>query len=1345
MLLEELDPVTLKEFKNEKTLRDKRRTFRGHGQVYKEEPRSSTFALYPQHSYDGDPVYRHGIPRLPDELDSRFQQSLANHKLRLRQQRANMRMQKDHERATAIENGVDPNLLANKNKMESFQRLAKPRKPWHNHTVGVYPYPKIMATQNDPQKLSMAVSGRTKTANKAQQQAAVSNNGFLDASVIAKSESARNLLKSVKTKQAMIKEAVQIQNNTSKSTGDLHAELLLVDGRSRRHTFNNNNRRGKKRRQQQRKQNRHTLTNLSATEMEQMGDPAARFRRRRNQALGIVEAEPEVVDARPTTPSPGDSESARRQRQKLRARKKQRFNFPKMPTIKDYKVLMKDMYHDNSKQSSQGAADHHTNSEDGGDEEHHEGESDALGHPMDALNNLETFTEEDATRISQDIERTMRQARRAREVGKKVTPVSSIIRSLSVDVDLESDHDDAVRALGLHDDVMTPSEKLRLQRVLKSPNSAFSGSLAFANSPVAKQRLLKNFGSGNKNAAGGMLSNQQDEEKHYLGLYEHARLKILNRVKGRWHGDEDPLHPSQTRATEDLLHLKVKVALSKMNLAREEEAHVVANQAKKLREAQARAVHVEKGMDVYIAGNAGNVIFVGPVEALGPGSWVGMRLFKKHNQGYPVVDQDGVRLDHSYVRIEAMLNICGDRNVDHVLFTNCFAVRRCGHSLWAGGTFHNGYWGRYIPALKAALVFRRFLRESQARKCLRNRYVYPSKAVLNNLEVSYAAFVPAHKVAGMHYLVGNLTSSHLTTSTLDKVRSCFEWICNSCRYDPSAMGKPSKGAASSFKAGEAVLSRKEQAFNAEDLSALFHGMCKELQLRSLRLLGLVRGNGFCKLEKKYVPNQHGLRHYWNAVMVDGTWRFFDVVQSMGSYVSAEPAPHTTEEVSMGQYLPHTFKRDYTPAYFDTPEHLFALQHFPLTVVDDHGKGENKAAVSNFRTKKISYEQFTSDHFTDVSRIFVGHQMTVLSPSAPLNRFVLRHDKHEFKMVLRVPASLRCDVTMTAPEGVRHQNWFLTYGDTKVSDHTRTVTVLVVCPIKGTYDVDIKCRAAGIASGSNQYEVRDQHGKLTRVAVPWERALKFSLVQSHDVQIEKHEYMGFLSHALDKTDLAYDSMFQLLSPFTSRIKMDVGFECKMLAPVDTHRIIAVNNGRVHELLRTVDQSRSFEDELAEPHVIYTSADEGIQLKDFPDLRILYQLNSEEKEPFRTLYRFGSGDSVAELQHGRIKIDEEGYFGLAGASFQGFALGDNNLNLKLHTDGGVSIKIEVFLGWDSSSPNYIPLLGVQPDVAVTMRNHVSLWNVVVAFPTSASVRETNYTVTGRAEGMGRIFSLYVTALS
>lgn len=160
------------------------------------------------------------------------------------------------------------------------------------------------------------------------------------------------------------------------------------------------------------------------------------------------------------------------------------------------------------------------------------------------------------------------------------------------------------------------------------------------------------------------------------------------------------------------------------------------------------------------------------------------------------------------------------------------------------------------------------------------------------------------------------------TTEVERTRAVFRWVATQISFDTElgkTMDYKSLKAFSYTTEAEKIL--KEKKFK-EDLvfqtfttrKTVCHGyavlveyMCHKLNIEAVVITGVL------KSDPSEIGQMPVLNHAWNAVKINGEWKFLDVTLAAG-FISSNT---------------DTFKFDYTDGYFFTDPELFFLNHFPL--------------------------------------------------------------------------------------------------------------------------------------------------------------------------------------------------------------------------------------------------------------------------------------------------------------------------------------------------------------------------------------------------------------------------------
>jgi transglutaminase/protease-like cytokinesis protein 3 len=157
------------------------------------------------------------------------------------------------------------------------------------------------------------------------------------------------------------------------------------------------------------------------------------------------------------------------------------------------------------------------------------------------------------------------------------------------------------------------------------------------------------------------------------------------------------------------------------------------------------------------------------------------------------------------------------------------------------------------------------------------------------------------------------------TTDYDKARAVYVWVANSINYDMKLAQNPTTVAIKyeskeqfDQKVEELKQKRINQAFRSrkgvcQHFTELYHEIAERVGLKVQSISGFGRVS----------PNQIGvsskpLNHTWNAVFADNRWILLDATWGSG-YAESNTSK---------------FSKRYSDFYFDTPEQLFFMKHFP---------------------------------------------------------------------------------------------------------------------------------------------------------------------------------------------------------------------------------------------------------------------------------------------------------------------------------------------------------------------------------------------------------------------------------
>lgn len=182
------------------------------------------------------------------------------------------------------------------------------------------------------------------------------------------------------------------------------------------------------------------------------------------------------------------------------------------------------------------------------------------------------------------------------------------------------------------------------------------------------------------------------------------------------------------------------------------------------------------------------------------------------------------------------------------------------------------------------------------------------------------------------------------TTDYDKARAVYVWIANSVTYDMKLAQNPTTDVIKyeskeqfDKKVEELRQKRINQAFRSrkgvcQHFTELYHEIAERVGLKVQSVSGFGRVS----------PSQIGVsskpvNHTWNAVFADNRWILLDATWGSGYAESG-----TTK-----------FSKRYSDFYFDTPEQLFFMKHFP-----EDGKWLDKTLNRNwFENLPLHYFPF----------------------------------------------------------------------------------------------------------------------------------------------------------------------------------------------------------------------------------------------------------------------------------------------------------------------------------------------------------------------------------------------------
>jgi transglutaminase-like putative cysteine protease len=219
-----------------------------------------------------------------------------------------------------------------------------------------------------------------------------------------------------------------------------------------------------------------------------------------------------------------------------------------------------------------------------------------------------------------------------------------------------------------------------------------------------------------------------------------------------------------------------------------------------------------------------------------------------------------------------------------------------------------------IAVIRARRVIQSHVVSRTSANASQSRNVNGPYAVVDVLAID----TPHEKQGSMRSLVQYLTSTTLTRSGRTQSRAIFRWICSHISFSNTA----------SSCAMSTLQTRKG---NAEGISRLFAVMCciaglptlvvegyAKYEIHATKMQGSASASAAydCVAERLQKAIKFGDLHYWNIVLIDGTWELMDTAWCMIEYPLGRQG---TDE------KPQTAFND---AYFAPHPALFALQHFP---------------------------------------------------------------------------------------------------------------------------------------------------------------------------------------------------------------------------------------------------------------------------------------------------------------------------------------------------------------------------------------------------------------------------------
>lgn len=142
-----------------------------------------------------------------------------------------------------------------------------------------------------------------------------------------------------------------------------------------------------------------------------------------------------------------------------------------------------------------------------------------------------------------------------------------------------------------------------------------------------------------------------------------------------------------------------------------------------------------------------------------------------------------------------------------------------------------------------------------------------------------------------------------SNSDMEKARGIYYWIANNIRYDVRSYFKDKQ---SCTKPTDVFEKRKGVCCG---YSNLYSEMCKLSNIKCEKVSGYTYGGRYNRGEQFYESN-----HTWNVVKIDSVWRLVDATWGSG-YIEKT-------------FFRKRFKSSFNDKYFDSPPHIFILNHLP---------------------------------------------------------------------------------------------------------------------------------------------------------------------------------------------------------------------------------------------------------------------------------------------------------------------------------------------------------------------------------------------------------------------------------
>ncbi|KAJ3044480.1 hypothetical protein HDV00_001907 [Rhizophlyctis rosea] len=264
-------------------------------------------------------------------------------------------------------------------------------------------------------------------------------------------------------------------------------------------------------------------------------------------------------------------------------------------------------------------------------------------------------------------------------------------------------------------------------------------------------------------------------------------------------------------------------------------------------------------------------------------------------------------------------------------------------------------------------------------------------------------------------------------SDLQKVRAFFTWIAANIQYNANGYFTGQHGpqdVPSVLKSRMAVCA---------GYSAVFAELCVVAGIEVKVVPGYGRGYGSrpgdMTIDRTHEGKPTG--HAWNAVLIQGEWRFMDTTWGTG-IINNQRA----------------FEALFNPHYFLTPPHRFIFTHFPREEKDQ------------FLSPALSEHDFTSLPYAR-QRFFIGEGTILLQPRGPHPALVeVKRDDEWVDAVVAVPdeiVSVQGKFSVGDLEqkgGMRENVGVLTFPKWDEKLRRRVVKVRTLCPgaKEGEFDV-----------------------------------------------------------------------------------------------------------------------------------------------------------------------------------------------------------------------------------------------------------------------------------------------------